>query len=388
MSTVVAYPAPAGASPIARRLVGYLRLLRANGFVLGIGEGLDALKLARRIDLSDPRQLRRGLRALLCSCEADWRRFDELFDGYWLGRGRRRLARVDGAGRRRQASPEIGGGAGDRLGLADRLDGGDAAGAAVGDGASAAETLATTDLRHINEPAELAKIDQLTERLAIRMKYRLSRRQRLDAKGRRLDLRNTIHQSLAFGGTPIRLAFRRRRTKPIKLVVILDVSGSMRLYSAFFLRFLRGVVDNFREADAFALHTRLVHLGPALRQRDMERAVEQLSLMSAGWSGGTKIGASLATFNRHYAQSMLHSRTVVVIVSDGYDTGPPELLAAELERLKRRARRLVWLNPMIGWRDYRPVARGMAAALPYLDLFAPAHNLQSLAALEPYLARL
>ncbi len=258
----------------------------------------------------------------------------------------------------------------------------------MAEGASAAETLETTDFRHIVDRDQLDEVHRLTERLAARMRYRLSRRQRQSPRGRRLDLRTTIHNSMAFGGTPIRLAFRRRRTKPLKLVVILDVSGSMSLYSTFFLRFLRGVVDNFREADAFALHTRLVHLGPALRERDIERAIEHLSLMSAGWSGGTRIGASLATFNRHYAAGVLNSRSVVMIVSDGYDTGPPELLAEELVRLKRRARRLVWLNPMIGWRDYRPVARGMAAALPHIDLFAPAHNLESLLALEAYLVKL
>ncbi len=392
MSGGSARSAPAAAeAPISRRLVGFLRLLRGKGFNLGMGEGLDALRLARSIDLARPRQLRWGLRALLCSSEADWHRFDELFDGYWLGRGRRRLARVADAKARRPGRPEIVGGPSDRPGQADRLqaltdDAG--AGTAMAEGASAAEALAKTDFRHIDDAEELAQIYRLTERLAARMRYRLSRRQRQSPRGRRLDLRNTIHNSMAFGGTPIRLAFRRRRVKPLKLVVILDVSGSMSLYSTFFLHFLHGVIDNFREADAFALHTRLVDLGPALRERDMARAVEHLALISAGWSGGTRIGASLATFNRYHAPTVLHSRSVVMIVSDGYDTGPPELLAGELVRLKRRVRRLIWLNPMIGWRDYRPVARGMAAAMPHIDLFAPAHNLESLLALESYLAKI
>jgi uncharacterized protein with von Willebrand factor type A (vWA) domain len=110
--------------------------------------------------------------------------------------------------------------------------------------------------------------------------------------------------------------------------------------------------------------------------------------MAEGWSGGTRIGESLAAFNRRYAAALLNRRAVVVIVSDGFDTGPPERLAAELAALRRRARRLVWLNPVLGRAGYRPVARGMAAALPHVDLFAPAHNLASLAALEPYLAAL
>ena len=111
--------------------------------------------------------------------------------------------------------------------------------------------------------------------------------------------------------------------------------------------------------------------------------------VSEGWiGGGTRIGESLATFNRWHARRVINSRTAVMIVSDGYDTGAPEQLGNEMRRLRQRCRRIVWLNPLIGWRDYSPQARGMQAALPYVDLFAPAHNLDSLAALEPYLARL
>ena len=111
--------------------------------------------------------------------------------------------------------------------------------------------------------------------------------------------------------------------------------------------------------------------------------------ISEGWiGGGTRIGESLATFNRWHAARVINSRTAVMIVSDGYDTGEPERLAAEMRRLRRRCRRIIWLNPLLGWRDYTPAARGIQAALPYVDLFAPAHNLDSLAALEPYLARI
>ena len=117
-------------------------------------------------------------------------------------------------------------------------------------------------------------------------------------------------------------------------------------------------------------------------------AMERLAVMAAGWSGGTRIGDCLATFNRHYAPRMLGSRSIVVILSDGFDTGPPELIGRELAAIKRRAKRLVWLNPLAGWRGYEPTASGMKAALPHIDLFAPAHNLKSLMALEPYLAKL
>ncbi len=131
-----------------------------------------------------------------------------------------------------------------------------------------------------------------------------------------------------------------------------------------------------------------MHISAVLRERDLEKAVDRMNILSAGWGGGTRLGESLRSFNDNHAKQLLHGRAVVMILSDGYDTGSPEVLAAEMARLKRRARRIIWLNPMIGWRGYEPVAQGMAAALPHIDLFAPAHTLDSLAALEPHLARL
>ena len=215
------------------------------------------------------------------------------------------------------------------------------------------------------------------------------RRERVRRRGRRLDLRRTIHRNVSHGGTLLDLAWRRRKIKPLRLVFLLDASGSMSLYTAFFVRFLHGVVDAFREIEAFVFHTRLA---PCVARRcataTSRARSDKLSLMAQGIGGGTQDRQSLATFNRWHARRVINSRTAVMIVSDGYDTGTPEQLGEEMRRLRRRCRRIIWLNPLIGWRDYSPQARGMQAALPYIDLFAPAHNLESLAALEPYLARI
>src|SRR5262245_8527938 len=243
-------------------------------------------------------------------------------------------------------------------------------------------------MRHIVDPDEITRAHALAARLARAMRARLVRREQARRHGRRLDLRRTIHRSVSHGGTPIDLAWRRRKVKPLRLVILLDASGSMSLYTAFFVRFLHGVIEAFQECEAFLFHTRLVHVSASLRDRDMARAVDRFSLMAQGIGGGTRIGACLATFNKWHAKGVINSRTAVIIVSDGYDTGDPEKLAAEMRELRRRCRRIIWLNPLIGWKDYAPEARGMQAALPYVDLFAPAHNLESLAALEPYLARI
>jgi uncharacterized protein with von Willebrand factor type A (vWA) domain len=130
-----------------------------------------------------------------------------------------------------------------------------------------------------------------------------------------------------------------------------------------------------------------VEIGPVLREQRRIAALERLSLMAQGWGGGTRIGECLSTFDRHHASRVLRGRSILFILSDGYDTGDPAVLAKAMAALSKRARRIVWLNPLLGWPGYQPVAGGMAAALPYVDMFAPAHNLESLAALAPQLAR-
>jgi uncharacterized protein len=382
-----------------RRLAGFARTLRDNGFKVGLAETSDALAVLTSFAAGRASSLKPALRALFCATHSDWERFDEIFDAFWQGRDMRQRQVLKGSpgqnstsAPRRLAEAHV---PKDALGLPDRVErrndaDGDSAADGRGrrEGASRVESLATTDLRHIVDPDEVAATHALAARLARTMRARLVRREQVRRQGRRLDLRRTIHRNVSHGGTPIELAWRRRKIKPLRLVVLLDASGSMSLYTAFFVRFLHGVVDSFREAEAFVFHTRLAHVSPSLRDRDVTRAVDKLALMAQGIGGGTRIGESLATFNRWHARRVINSRTALMIVSDGYDTGAPERLGEEMRRLARRCRRIIWLNPLIGWRDYSPQARGMQAALPYVDLFAPAHNLESLAALEPYLARI
>lgn len=378
---------------LVERITGFTRLLRDNGFSIGVGETLNALEAAGIFGIRDSRSLRFGWRSLLCSNKTDWRRFDELFDAYWLRRGMKRAAKTSGLakhGRRLNSGRPLSAGKGSILERLARGPGEDeiSGGEARSQGASNRENLADTDIRELADPDEMARAHALAERLAARMKTRISRRQRAARRGRRLDLRKVIHSSISTGGLPMRLAFRKPKAKPLRLVLILDVSGSMSQYSAFFLRFMRGVLSAFKKSDAFVFHTRLSRIGDVLSEGNSERMLERLALITTGWSGGTKIGDSLETFNDQYAGRLLNSRSVVIILSDGYDTGPPDHLARQLAKIQRRARRVVWLNPMIGWRGYEPVAGGMAAALDHIDLFAPAHNLASLAALEPYFMKL
>lgn len=396
--TAAGTPLPSRPGPTAR-LRGFMAHLRLNGFAVGPGESETALAFLGASDPADATAARLALKTMLSGDRGQWERFDALFDAYWFGRGVRTVARAaDQAGVRHDAKrPAIWSRAlpperGEVPGPAARHDpeGGEAA-LPAGTGrlvASRREALQRADLRALVSPEDMAEAERLAERLARVLRYRLSRRRRPARRGDAIDLRRTIRRNLSKGGEPLELLRKHRPERPVNLVLLLDVSGSMKLYSRFFISFVRGLLGQWLRAEAFVFHTRLVHISDVLRERDRLRAMDRLSLMVEGFGGGTQIAAALKTFNDRHARAVLNSRSVVIVMSDGYDTDPPAALAVELARLKRRARRLIWLNPLLGWRDYAPVARAMAAALPYVDCFAAAHSLESLAALESELARL
>jgi uncharacterized protein with von Willebrand factor type A (vWA) domain len=387
----------AGPGPaMRRRLAGFVLTLRDAGFVIGQAEAQDAARLMASPLADRPASLRAAMRALFASRRADFSRFEELFDAFWRARGVKSAVRMDAQAlaarspRRFERGPGAGEPRGDPTHLADApaAEGASPEGGGRSGGASPHEAISRKDIAALVAERERAGAAELAERLARVMRARLTRRERARRRGRKLDLRATIRRSVAHGGEPFDLKFRRRKLKPLRLVALLDASGSMEAYVSFFARFLHAVAQTFRESEAFLFHTRLAHVSSALRERNPARALDRLALMAAGVGGGTKIGECIAAFNRRHAKHVIRSRTCVMILSDGYDTGPPDLLSSAMRDLRRRCKRIVWLNPLTGRDGFSPSARGMQAALPYLDLFAPAHNLESLAALEPYLARI
>jgi len=374
-----------------RRLAGFARTLRDAGFSAGRSETGDAARVIASPLANRPEGLRAALKALFASNRSEYERFDELFDAFWRGRGvKRAAATVTALGANRTRRFEAGPSAAGADGFPERAkaEGPAAEGHGRERGASAQESLARKDFAQLAAGREREEALALAERLARAMRARVTRRERARRKGRRVDLRATLRRSVARGGQPIDLKFRRRKRKPLRIVALLDASGSMELYVPVFTRFLYALSQAFSQAEAYLFHTRLAHVSSALGERHPQRALDRLSLMAQGVGGGTRIGDCLVEFNRSHAKRVLHSRACVMIFSDGYDTGEPEKLAAEMRALRRRCRRIVWLNPLTGRAGFAPVARGMQAALPFVDLFAPAHDLKSLAELERYLVRL
>jgi uncharacterized protein with von Willebrand factor type A (vWA) domain len=381
---------PARASGPAERIAGFLAHLRLNGFRLGAGETAEALGALAEIRATDPGETRAALRALLCGSGEEWESFDALFDAYWFNAGRARPGAAPAPrttpSRPRiwdaRLAPEDGQGAGPEAGTVPDDGDGPAEGTDGRLVATARESVTRRDLRELVSEEEMREAARIAERLARAIRERRSRRARAAPRGRSVDLRATIRRSLPKGGEPIDLRRRRRPDRPLRVVALLDVSGSMAPYARVFLAFLKGLVGAETGAEAFLFHTRLMRVTQALAEPDPLAAAGRLSLMAEGFGGGTRIGEALGAFNDAHARHALRGRALVLVLSDGYDCAPPERLGAELARLRRRARRVVWLNPLKGWRDYAPVAAGMAAALPHLDAFLPANTLESLAALE------
>ena len=218
------------------------------------------------------------------------------------------------------------------------------------------------------------------------MQKRLRRRTKRNMQKGQLDLRRTARRSLQYNGWPFELTFRRKQRTPARILLLLDVSQSMEVYSYLFLRFARGLLQVFKDTDAYAFHTDLIHIGDELKDKSTERLESRLKNLSDGWLGGTRIAASIQNFNDNYLHHTVNKNTVVIVFSDGYDSGDPNTLVEEMKKIKYHCRRLVWVNPLLGRGMSSdkplPVERSLAAVVPHLDLYASAHNLVSLKNLE------
>jgi hypothetical protein len=251
--------------------------------------------------------------------------------------------------------------------------------------ASAVEILRSKSFAYLNEE-ERQRVAKLIRELRVHVPIERTRRMRSSNKGTVLDVRRTLRRSLRTQGEPFDRAWRSRRTRTRPLVLILDVSGSMAPYSRALLQFGYAAMAAGRRVEVFCFGTRLTRVTRVLRTKDPDRAMHEIGRIVADWEGGTRIGESLKSLLDGWSQRAALRGAVVVLCSDGLERGDPELLRAQMARLRRLAYRVVWANPLKGSPRYEPLARGMAAALPSVDVFLSGHNLESLEALAAALA--
>src|SRR6266481_4317019 len=376
---------------LTRAMLAFGSVLRASGLPVTTPELMDAVRALEVVDLMDRDEVYLALRTVLVSRMEEQPAFDRCFESFWKfqaedGQGLDGLVSMvqptlpenehggnpPDAGQEKQAQIA--------LDDWDEGEGSDDEPLEV-PGLSNREVLMEQDFSTF--PAEqLDEVARLTVLIAKRLARRVSRRRKPTRRGGIVDLRRSMRANL-MKGEIIELRRRARRRRKVRLVLLCDVSGSMDLYSRFLLQFLYALQNVFGRVETFTFATRLTRVSELLRGPSYKSALRRLTEVR-DWSGGTRIGDSLRDFNREWGH-LVDRRTIVLILSDGWDTGEPEGLAQEMLTLKRRAGRVLWLNPLLGNPSYEPLTRGMAAALPLVDHFAAAHNLSSLRELATHL---
>ncbi|MCX7622220.1 MAG: VWA domain-containing protein [Thermomicrobium sp.] len=391
----------------AQRALAFARLLRRAGVKTTTGQAMDFVRAIEHIDISRREEFREAARACLVTHKDDMSVFDRLFDLYWRAKPELtdgllqqaepddliELAPEEGEEADETDGATIEGTRGRRLEAIEAVDEAEEGEASEDESLadafsySPAEVLREKDFADFTEE-ELAQIRRFMQQLTWEIGRRRSRRKVASPKGRFLDPRRTMRRSLQTGGVPLTIARRQTKTKPRQLVVICDVSGSMDRYSRILLQFIYAIENGMAKVEAFVFGTRLTRVTRLLKHQDIDEAMRRVAREVQDWSGGTRIGQSLQTFNQEWARRVLRNGAVVLIISDGWDRGDPELLAREMARLQRSCYRLIWLNPLLGSPRYEPLTRGMQAALPYIDDFMPIHNFASLEALAKHLSRI
>lgn len=356
------------------RILGFLDELRAAGLPADPAGAIALCDALGHIDIGRPADFHAAARALLVHRREHLAPFDEIFREYWY-RQRRPAARAPG-----EHDTEISGRApvpAPRSTAREVEPGGEEQSAA---GYSPDEVIARKDLAMLTE-AEIERARALLREFIKAFSALRARRQLPDRHGAVPDFRRMLRWMAAHGGEPLEFAWRRRSKLRTRLLLLCDVSGSMERYSGFLLEFIYALRRELPDTEVAVFATRMTVITDLLHAGAVARSLREVAGRAGDWGGGTDIGGCLRDFNDRYARDLVRYRTTVVLLSDGWDRGDAALMSAEIARLRRRAYRLIWLNPLLGNPDYEPLTRGMRTALPHLDHFLPAHSLESLARL-------
>jgi uncharacterized protein with von Willebrand factor type A (vWA) domain len=369
-------------------IVAFARALRAAGLRVGVDQSESFARALTLVDATARREFYLAARATLVCRHEDLALFDSLFATFWTGAQARAprpqkvplAPRHDRAALQRTAFAAY---------MAQKAQSADPE-APVPERAKAAsglELLQTKDFSDLTAD-ELRALARALRELRFEPARRTTRRRVAARRGRTLDWRRTLRSSARCGGALVTLPKLRRKVKCRPLVVLADISGSMELYSRILLQFLHGLTRLYRDTETFVFGTRLTRITGPLRLRSVDLALDHASAAIVDFAGGTRIGECLATFRRLHAARVLRRGAVVLVISDGWETGDARVLGSEMARLKSRCHRLIWLNPLAGRSTYRPLAAGMATCLEHIDDFLPIHNLHSLLDLSRHVARL
>lgn len=362
---------------LSANIIAFCRFLRGKGLAIGPAEEADALRsLEILAPFHDPDSFRLTLRAALTRSLSQQVAFDEYYAQYFRELEKALNSKIKEGAQEKQEKgqtakqPSL-------QALKNWLHGNRSEGTEEVATYNAAESLTRKDFSAFTEH-ELHEVVQAIHLIARSLALRLSRRKAKSKTPAGLDLRRTLRLNLRRGGEILDLAFRRPQRQRQQIVLLCDVSKSMDLYSRFLVQFIYAFQNAYRRIETFVFSTTLHRVTRRLKQRDFRNALNELADEVPDWSGGTRIGESLDAFVRLYGGKLLNRQTVVIILSDGWDTGNAELLAESMRKIKSKAAKVIWLNPLAGNPKYSPEVKGMQAAMPYIDIFASAHNVESL----------
>jgi uncharacterized protein with von Willebrand factor type A (vWA) domain len=368
-------------SNLQHNLIVFGRLLRRAGIDVHGGRMVDVTEALQHVDLGSREEVYHTCRALLVHRQDQIPIFDRAFNMFWRAHSGQSTT-VRGASR--PGEPGRGGAQVEWPSPGD-MDGDEGASSpALVQTWSDVGALAEKDFGEFT-PDEIVRARLALERLVWSPGERRMRRWVAGHRGSRIDLRRALARSLRTGGDVIELPRRARRVRPRPIVLLCDVSGSMERYSRMLLHFAHALTRRQRRVEAFLFSTELTRITMQLRARRIGEAVSAVTRAVPDWSGGTRIGAAIRQFHQQWMRRALRGGPVVLLISDGWDRGDPEVLRAQMARLQRSCHRLIWLNPLIGTFGYEPLTRGLQAALPYVDDFLPARTLTNLADLALHL---
>ena len=366
---------------LSANLVGFCRYLRLNGLKPGMGEQMDALRALEEVDFENETSFRMALRTTLAKSTKEQEIFDEHFHPFWdVWDNAENLYNQSNAKQEESSVITVEHTPKNQsfVSISDWLSNVDSAEEEKeAAGYSPFETESERDFSTF-QADELSEVMRLINEVGRALATRFSRRTMETKKRGQFDFRRTMRLSLRRGGEILDLAHYRRRRQRLKLVLLCDVSKSMDLYSRFLIQFIYAFQSVYRRIETFVFGTSLHRITDILRDEELSNALDYLSGTVKDWSGGTKIGASLEQFVSNYGIKLVDSQTVVLIISDGWDTGEVDLLENNMQYLHKNSRYVLWLNPLKGSPGFQPTTRGMQAALPYIDFFASAHNIISL----------
>ncbi len=369
---------------LSANIIAFCRYLRQKGFALGPLEEADALRALEILAPFDSAEaFRLALRATLARNLSQQQAFDDLYAQYWKELEKAADSKIKD-GKPEQSRKKQGQQQPSLNALKSWLHGKTEEEHQEIASYSPGTVQSRKDFSAFTEE-ELWEVLRLIHRIARSLALRYSRRQRHSRRPFNLDLRRTLRLNLRRGGEILDLAFQRRQRHRQQIVLLCDVSKSMDLYSRFLVQFIYAFQNAYRRIETFVFGTELHRVTNQLKQRDYRSALDQLAGEVTDWSGGTRIGESLHQFLERYGGKMLNRQTIVLIMSDGWDTGDAGLLAESMRRIQGKAAKVIWLNPLAGNPQYSPKVKGMQAAMPYIDVFASAHNVESLRKVAKYL---